>query len=362
MAGRSHAHSHRSIDGTDEAGSATWTAHGLVVFGVVCLFTGAAVAFGLYLARQALLLIYLSALIAIGLAPLVRLLERRGLWRGGSMPRWAAVGVVYLTVGTVWLLVLLLIVPTLITQAQDLARNAPGLMHDAQRWLIARGLLVRELTFGEVVRETPGATDAVGALILTLWTLVGGIVGIVTIVVLSFYFLVETDVLFGAFIRLFPRRRRIRVRAISHQITTKVSAWLSGQVMVAGIIGATAAVGLFLLGVPYFYVLAVIAAVGELIPLLGPVLAAVPAMAVACLISWKLALATAVFYLVQQQIENHVIVPRLMSSQVGLSSVAVIVAVLVGASVFGLIGAILAVPTAAIVQVLFFELVPAAEE
>ena len=73
-------------------------------------------------------------------------------------------------------------------------------------------------------------------------------------------------------------------------------------------------------------------------------------------------LATAVFYLVQQQIENHVIVPRLMSSQVGLSSVAVIVAFLVGASVFGLVGAILAVPTAAIVQVLFFELVPSAEE
>jgi predicted PurR-regulated permease PerM len=65
---------------------------------------------------------------------------------------------------------------------------------------------------------------------------------------------------------------------------------------------------------------------------------------------------------VQQQIENHLIVPRLMSSQVGLSSVAVIVAFLVGASIFGLIGAILAVPTAAIVQVLFFELVPAAEE
>src|SRR5262249_53880506 len=155
-----------------------------------------------------------------------------------------------------------------------------------------------------------------------------------TIVVLSFYFLVETGDLFAAFIRLFPRRRRIRVRAISHQITAKVSAWLNGQMMVAGIVGATAAVGLFLLGVPYFYVLAVIAGVGELIPLLGPVLAGIPAVAVACLISWKLALATAVFYVIQQQIENHVIVPRLMSSQVGLSSVAVIVAFLVGASVF----------------------------
>jgi len=179
---------------------------------------------------------------------------------------------------------------------------------------------------------------------------------------LSFYFLVETNTLFAAFIRLFPRRRRLRVRAISHQITAKVSAWLSGQMMVAAIVGASVAVVLGIAGVPYFYVLAVIAAIGELVPLLGPVVAAVPAIGLAALVSWKLALATAVFYLVQQQIEANVIVPRLMSSQVGLSSVAVIIAFLVGASVFGLIGAILAVPTAAIVQVLFFELVPAVEE
>ena len=74
MAGRSHAHSHPSI-AADEAASAAWTVHGLVVFGGACLRAGVAMAFGLHLARQALLLIYLSALIAIGLAPVVRLLE-----------------------------------------------------------------------------------------------------------------------------------------------------------------------------------------------------------------------------------------------------------------------------------------------
>src|SRR5204862_3004874 len=105
--------------------------------------------------------------------------------------RWASVGLVSRAVGAVGLIVLLRVIPTLIAQTQDFVRNAPGLMHDVQRWLIARGLLVRELTFGEVVRETPGATDAVGAVLVTLWTLVGGIVGVVTIVVLSFYFLVE---------------------------------------------------------------------------------------------------------------------------------------------------------------------------
>jgi predicted PurR-regulated permease PerM len=109
------------------------------------------------------------------------------------MPRWAAVGVVYLAVGTVWILVLLLIVPTLIAQAQDLARKCTGA--DARRANAGSSRADCSCASSRSARScarTPGATDAVGALILTLWTLVGGIVGIVTIVVLSFYFLVET--------------------------------------------------------------------------------------------------------------------------------------------------------------------------
>ena len=336
---------------------------GLIVFAVAVTVAVACMLWGLFLARQAVLLIYVSALFATGLAPMVRLLERRGIVPGTApLPRWVAVAIVYLLSGTVGLVVLLMVVPTLMGQTQDLARQAPELLHRAQQWLIAHGVLGRELTMGEVVREAPGATDAVGAVLLTVWTLLGGLVGVVTILVLSFYFLIETDSLFSAFIRLFPRRQRPHVRAIAHQITSKVSAWLSGQVLVAGIIGVTAAVALGLMGVPYFYVLAIVAAVGELIPLLGPVLAAIPAIAVASTVSWKLAGATALFFLVQQQIENHLIVPRVMANQVGLNSVAVIVAFLIGGSLFGIVGAILAVPTAAIVQVLFYELVPATDE
>ena len=175
-------------------------------------------------------------------------------------------------------------------------------------------------------------------------------------VVLSFYFLIETDVIFRTFIRLFPRRQRPHVRDIAQQITEKVSAWLSGQVMVAGIIGATAAVALGLMGVPYFYVLALVAAVGELIPYLGPLPRRfrdrhrehrlVEAHSRRPSSSWRSSSSRTISWL-----------PRLMSNQVGLSSVAVIIALLVGASLFGIIGAILAVPPRPIVQVLFYELV-----
>jgi predicted PurR-regulated permease PerM len=336
------------------------SARSLVVFAVVLAYVGACVVYGLYLARQALLLVYLSALIAIGLAPFMRLLERRGvLWRPRPMSRTAAVVLVYLVVLALGAAALLMIVPTLLGQAQAFAASVPDLLHRSQSWLVERGVLPRELSMQEVVRRAPVGADAVGTIVSTLWGVVGGIFGVATILVLSFYLLVETDALFRTFIRLVPRPRRQHVREIAAQITEKVSAWLGGQVLVAAIIGSTAAVGLALLGVPYFYVLALIAAVGELIPYLGPLLAAIPAVAVASSVSWQLAIAVVVFYFVQQQFENYLVVPRLMSSQVGLSPVAVIVALLVGASLYGVLGAILAIPTAAILQVLVHELVPA---
>jgi predicted PurR-regulated permease PerM len=148
------------------------------------------------------------------------------------------------------------------------------------------------------------------------------------------------------------------VEDAARRISTKVSAWLGGQLLLGGIIGGSAALGLFLMGVPYFYVLALIAGIGEMIPIVGPLLAAIPAVAVAFTVSPALALGVTVFFILQQQVENHVLVPKVMERQVGVSAAVVIVALLIGGSLLGIVGAILAVPTAAILQVLFEELGP----
>ena len=176
-----------------------------------------------------------------------------------------------------------------------------------------------------------------------------------TILILSFYMLTESRQIVNAFVRLFPRGERSRVQDACHRVTTKVSAWLGGQLLLAGIIGASAALGLWLLGVPYFYVLALIAAIGEMIPVVGPFLSAIPAVIVALSVSPALALFVAGFFFLQQQFENHILVPRVMSRQVGVSPVIVIVSLLIGGSLLGVVGAILAVPTAAILQVLLEE-------
>jgi predicted PurR-regulated permease PerM len=131
----------------------------------------------------------------------------------------------------------------------------------------------------------------------------------------------------------------------------KVSAWLGGQLLLGAVIGTSSAIGLWALGVPFFYVLALISGIGELIPVVGPIVSAIPALAVAATVSLKKVLLVLIFFFLQQQLENHVLVPKIMSRQVGVSAVTVIVALLIGAELAGIIGAILAVPTAAIVLV-----------
>jgi predicted PurR-regulated permease PerM len=185
----------------------------------------------------------------------------------------------------------------------------------------------------------------------------GGLFGTVTLILLTFYMLVDSKDIFSFFVKLFPRQRRAQVAAISGTVVSKVSAWLGGQLLLALIIGLTSALGLGLMGVPYFYVLALISAVGEMIPMIGPILSAIPAILVAVTVSPALAISVAIFFIVQQQLENTVLVPKIMGRQVGLSAVTVIVALGVGGELLGVVGAILAVPTAAIIQVLFQELV-----
>ena len=183
-----------------------------------------------------------------------------------------------------------------------------------------------------------------------------------TFLILTLYLLVDVDLLLLLLLLLFPGARRARADAASREITVKVSAWLGGQMLLALIIGATSAIGLYLLGIPYFYVLALISAIGEVIPVVGPILAAIPAIAVASTVSLQKAVLVTIFFVVQQQFENHVLVPKVMERQVGVSAVTVIVALLIGGQLLGIVGAILAVPTAAILQVVLADLKAASDQ
>jgi predicted PurR-regulated permease PerM len=311
-----------------------------------------------YIVRHALLLIYVSAIFAIGFSPIVRVIERQKVIPiGKRLPRWLAILILYVLILGSLALVLTLIFPPLVEQGKALWARLPEMFERGQQFLIDKGILREHLTIREAVERAPGSgSDAATRVFGAVANVAGGIFGLVTILILTFYILVDSWDLREAALRMFPRKHRARADVASREATVKVSAWLGGQLLLAAVIGTTSAVGLWALGVPFFYVLALISAVGEMIPVVGPILAAIPAIAVASTVSMKTVLLVVIFFVLQQQLENHILVPKIMSRQVGVSAVTVIVALLIGGSLLGIVGAILAVPTAAILQVVATQL------
>jgi predicted PurR-regulated permease PerM len=334
----------------------------LILFAIWMTAFAVILLWALYTIRDVLLLLYISGLFAVGFSPIVRLIERQRLLPVGTrrFPRWLAILVLYVFIVGSFVAIGSIIFPPLVEQAQQLWNQKDQMFERAQTFLHERGLLSGEyLTFEQAVERAPGAArdvNVVSTIFGAVRGVVGGIIGFLTILIVTFYLLVDSWNLHRTFLRLFPPAERPRVDAITRAITVKVSAWLGGQLFLAAIIGITSAIGLWALGVPFFYVLALIAAIGELIPVVGPILAAVPAVAVALTVSPQKALLVVIFFVVQQQFENHVLVPRVMSRQVGVSAVVVIVALLIGGNLLGIVGALLAVPTAAILQVVAMEI------
>ena len=310
-----------------------------------------------FIVRDALLIVYVSVVLAIGFSPIVRIIERQKVLPAAKrLPRWLAILVLYLAIlGTV-ALVVVLVFPPLVRQAAALWDRLPGAFERVQEFLISKGWLKEHLTMREAVERAPGVGgDVVSRVAGAIGNLAGGIFGVITILILTFYMLVDSGRLRESVLRLFARHHRARVDAASREVMEKVSAWLAGQLLLAGSIGVTSAVGLWALGIPFFYVLALLSAVGEMIPIVGPILSAVPAIAVASTLGLKKVVFVIVFFILQQQLENHILVPKIMSRQVGVSPVTVIVSLLIGGSLLGVVGAILAVPTAAILQVIASE-------
>ena len=307
----------------------------------------------LYAVREALMLIYISSLIAMGFAPLVSLIERPKSGSGRSrIPRTLAILAIYLVIVGAVVLLGLMVVPPLVSQAEALWANSPAMFDKFQDFLVRHRLMTRRISLQEAVSNAPAGSggNAVSTLLLAISSVIGGAFGLITILILSFYLLIEAEPLFTYLMRFVPRRIRGQVSAGAREAVTKVSAWLRAQIVLAGVMGTFAAVGLGLLGEPYFFVVALIAAVGETIPIVGPVIGGVTAVAVAITTSAQLAVEVGVLFLVLHQLEANVLVPKIMEQRVGISPVAVIVALLVGGELWGLVGAVLAIPTAAILS------------
>lgn len=330
------------------------------MFQTVATVAGIAVLLAmLWAARGALLLVYVSALIAMGLSPLVKLIERPPrMGDTRSVPRWLAILAIYAVVVGVVVFVGLLVIPPLISQGSALWAKLPAEFNRFQTFLINHKLMTHRVTLEEAVQNAPSGTggNAVGTVLVAISSLIGGVFGLITILILTFYLLIEAGAMFEYVVRFVPPGRRADVAMAARQGVSKVSAWLRAQFILAGVMGTFSAIGLGLMGVPYYFVIALVAAIGETIPIVGPVIGGVTAVAVAITVSPKLALIVGTYFLVLHQLEANVLVPKIMERSVGVSPVAVLVALLIGGALMGLAGAILAIPTAALLSVIIEEI------
>lgn len=319
----------------------------------------AAVAFVAWqlLARFAslLLIVVLALLVAFIFAPAVSALQRR------SLPRVAAIALAYVGSLVVIGAVLTVFLGPLVAQLAALAGQLPHEIQTIQGHSGSIDAFFRRhglpLHVATLQKQVLGQTQAIGAVLLgSTLTLLSGlttfVVDLFLIVVLSFYILVDSAKIHDNLIRLVPARWRPRAFFVEAAFVKVVGGYIRGQLMMALTIGIAAGLGCAILGVHYPLVIGLLAGVFELMPMVGPVLGAIPAVVIALTQGPSLVLWVIVLFIVIQQLEAHVIGPRITGHAVGLHPLGAILALLAGVEVGGIVGALFAVPAAGILYVL----------
>jgi predicted PurR-regulated permease PerM len=314
-----------------------------------------------WLAAEIFLLILIAAILATGLSPLVeRLHARQWTPRRVTISRGLSIALVHLGLLFVLYVIGNLFVVPIVAETAEFVQKAPALYEQflemlrvwQQRyaWVPDLGALIDRLP-----QEAGRLTQYVGAATGVAFRVFGGIVSAVTVLILSVYMLFEGPVMRRGFLELFAQRHRRRAEAVLDGIALKFGGWLRGQLFLGLIIGVAVGIGTWILGLPYPFLLGLAAGVTELIPIVGPVLGAIPAVLVAVFGPWWKVPAVIALFTVVQQAENHLLVPRVMKMSVGLSPLLTIIAIMIGAKLMGILGALLAVPVAAALQVIVGE-------
>lgn len=315
------------------------------------------IAYRTYLAlTHVITLLVVAGFFTIVLNPLVDLLEQRARMRRGL-----ATGLVFIVFLGALAGLLYAFIRPLAEQGSSFADDLPGYVEDARNGEGAVGDVVERYDLEDYVerndeRLQQSLTD-LGAPALDLArTVFAGIFAGVTILVLVFLMLLEAKTVTSTTLRLVPVRHRERVRRVAVDASRAVSGYVFGNLVISVIAGVAAWIMLALLGVPYAGVLGLFVGFADLIPLVGATLGAVPTIAFAFLHSTTAGIVALVFFIVYQQFENHVLQVSIMSRTVKVNPLTVLVSVLIGVQLFGLLGALLAIPAAGIIQVVAIDL------
>ena len=306
-----------------------------------------------WIARQVLTWILIALFFALALNPAVEWFQRRGIKRRGL-----ATAVTFLVVLAAIAGLSALFVPTLVDEVNGFVDALPGYVNDVTHRQGRLGFLESKYHVTERVRsavESGGASSVLGltgtAVAITKG-IITAIVATVTIIFMTFFMLLEGPVWMERFYTLLPEHSRDHWRGIGHRIYRTVGGYVTGNLLISVIAGVASTLVLLALGVPYAVALGLLVAILDLVPLAGATIAAIIVVTIGFIHSVPAGIVLLVFFVAYQQLENHVLQPVVYSRTVQLSPLAILIAVLIGAELAGVLGALAAIPVAGTVQVI----------
>lgn len=303
-----------------------------------------------YLVRNVIFLIFISILLATSIEPLVNRLRR------GPFSRGTGILVIYTAIMAALAGVVILTVPPLIDEG---SRAVAGLSDQpktdaAIKEGLGEGWLGNVAMSGyHSVRDllnNPKLVENGLSVGLTVFEI---LFSAVTVFVIAFYWLSERPVIKRVIFSFIKEEKRPRGRQLWDSVEGKLGSWVRGQVILMLFIFLMDLIGYTVVGLKFAFALAVFAGIAELVPLVGPYIGGAPAILIALTQSPTLALVIAAYIVFVQLVEGNILVPRIMERAVGVSPLTVIVGILVGSTLYGILGALLAVPVAAATQVIF---------
>jgi predicted PurR-regulated permease PerM len=321
---------------------------------IVFTFALALACYLAWLIRDALVLLYVSALFAVVLIPVVRFLSRLHVGRWQPSKAFAVVALLLVVVASLTLFASLAL-PPVIRDLQEFSREMPTrlpqLLEKAKKIPFAQSLDTTAVN--SQIEDFAGKT--VTYLLFSLRNWAGNLFDVIMGIILVIYFILEGDHAYRWFLSFFPLELRGRLDRTLQRAEIRIGKWLLGQGSLMLILGISSTIVFLCLHVRYAYALGVLAGLLNIIPVMGAALSILLALLVAAIDSWGSVLGVAIFYLVYIQIENSYLTPRIMKNSVDLPGLAILVALLLGSALEGILGAMVAVPTAVLVAVLLDE-------
>lgn len=307
-----------------------------------------------YLIADILVLLFIALIFASLIDPLADWFAKKRL------PRGLAVLAIYVLILGIVVLIFFLLVPLVVTQASQLTANFGAYWQKAVDGASSLKSFTAKFGLWENLRTTlpstiKGGLGTVQSLVGSLFGFFGGVLSLGLVLVITFYMVVEEEAFIRALRSLAPSSHQQYLAQLWGRVKKKLGSWLRGQLLLDLIVGILSYIGLLILDVQYALLVGLMAGLFETIPYAGPIFSGIVAVLLAFLQTgdWPKPVLVALLFVVIQQLENHVLVPKVMQKTVGLNPIVSIVSLLIGYRLLGLPGAILAIPIATALSVVW---------